>query len=100
MEQEALGLPRSTGVYISDVAPGGPAERAGIRAGDRTSSIPGVPAGGDLVIAVDGQPVLSFNDLIVYVTKNKNPGDVVVFTILRGNQQLELELTLDKRPSQ
>jgi 2-alkenal reductase len=100
MEQEALGLPRSTGVYISGVAPGGPAERAGLRAGSRTSSIPGVPAGGDLVIAVDGQPVLSFNDLIVYVTKYKNPGDVVVFTVLRGNEQLELELTLDKRPSQ
>jgi len=100
LEQEALGLSRSTGVYISDIAPGGPADRAGIRAGDQNSSIPGVPIGGDLVIAVDGQPVLDFNDLIVYITKNKNPGDTIMLTILRGNEQIELALTLDQRPSE
>ncbi|MBN1147724.1 MAG: trypsin-like peptidase domain-containing protein [Anaerolineales bacterium] len=100
LEQEALGLPRSTGVYVTDVEPGGPAELAGIRPGDQHSSIPGIPAGGDLIIAVDGRPVLDFNDLIVYVTKNKAPGDVVVLTVLRGDQQIEIELTLGKRPSQ
>jgi S1-C subfamily serine protease len=100
LAQEALGLSRSTGVYISDVAPGGPADRAGIRAGDRNSSIPGVPMGGDLIIAVDGQPVLDFNDLIVYITKNKDPGDTIMLTILRGNEQIELALTLDQRPSE
>jgi S1-C subfamily serine protease len=100
MDQEALGLSRSTGVYITDVAPGGPADRAGIRPGDRNSSIPGAPMGGDLIIAVDGQPVLDFNDLIVYITKNKNPGDTVMLTILRGNEQIELALTLDRRPSE
>jgi len=81
LEQEALRLPRSTGVYITQVAQGGPADRAGIRAG-----------------TVDGLPVLDFNDLIVYIVKNKNPGDTVVMTVLRGNEYLELELTLDARP--
>jgi S1-C subfamily serine protease len=100
LEQEALGLSRSTGVYISNIAPGGPADRAGIRAGDQNSSIPGVPMGGDLIIAVDGQPVLDFNDLIVYITKSKVPGDSIVLTVLRGEEQIELTLTLDKRPSE
>jgi S1-C subfamily serine protease len=56
--------------------------------------------GGDLIIAVDGQPVLDFNDLIVYITKNRDPGDTIMLTILRGNEQIELALTLDQRPSE
>ena len=99
LEQEALGLPQSTGVYITQVEPGGPAERAGIRAGDRNSTIPGVPAGGDLIIAVDGQTVLDFNDLIVYITKYKAPGDTISLTIIRGDEQIELDLTLAERPN-
>jgi 2-alkenal reductase len=98
LDQEALQLPRTTGVYITQVEPGGPADRAGIQAGTRNSRIPGVPAGGDLIIAVDGQPVFNFNDLIVYITKNKRPGDTIVLTILRGEDQIELTLTLDRRP--
>jgi 2-alkenal reductase len=97
LTQEVLGLPRSTGVYVTNVAPGSPADRAGIRAGSRDTNLPGVPAGGDLIIAIDGHEVLSFNDMIVYLTLFKRPGDLVVLTILRGGEELELEFTLDER---
>ena len=40
------------------------------------TNLPGVPAGGDLIIAIDGHEVLSFNDLIVYLTLFKSPGDL------------------------
>ncbi len=55
-------------------------------------------AGGDLVTAVDGRPVLEFNDLIGYVLENKLPGDKINLTILRDNQTKEVVLTLGKRP--
>lgn len=99
LDQEALGLPRSTGVYVTSVSRGGPADRAGVRGGNRTSGIPGIQAGGDLIIGIDGQPVLTFNDLIGYLVANKSPGDTVVLTILRDGEEINLELTLDKRPS-
>ena len=67
---------------------------------NRDSGISGLPAGGDLIIAVDGQPVLDFNDLIVYITKYKQPGDTVVLTVLRAENQVDFELTLDRRPVQ
>ena len=98
LTQEVLGLPRSTGVYVTDIAPNSPAARAGIRAGTVDTSLPDVPAGGDLIIAVDDHEVLSFNDLIVFITMNKKPGDKILLTVIRGNEQIDLELVLDKRP--
>ncbi len=99
LQQEALGLPRSTGVYVTSVSPGGPAEKAGVRGGTADSNITGLPKGGDLIIAIDGKPVVTFNDLIGYLVKQKKPGDTVVLTVLRDGKELQLSLTLDKRPS-
>jgi len=100
LEQEALGLPRSTGVYVTGVTDGGPAEKAGLRGGNQDTSIPGLQAGGDLIIAVDEQPVVTYNDLIGYLVKSKSPGDKINLTIIRDGKQMNVDLTLDKRPSE
>jgi S1-C subfamily serine protease len=97
-EINALNLPQQTGAYIVDVTSGGPGDQAGLHAGTTPTSIQGLNAGGDLVIAVDGRPVLTFNDLIGYVLTNKNPGDKITLTIYRDNQKKEVSLTLGKRP--
>lgn len=100
VEQGALGLPNARGVYLTEVVPGGPADQAGLRAGDQPTDISGLEAGGDLIIAVNGHPVMDFNDLITYIIKNKVPGDVIVLTIVRGDDQIDLELTLARRPAE
>ncbi|HPH95300.1 MAG TPA: trypsin-like peptidase domain-containing protein [Anaerolineaceae bacterium] len=96
--QEILGLPRSTGAYITDVVKGSPADKAGLRAGTRPLDQTDLKAGGDLIIAVDGRPVMVFGDMLSYMINNKGPGDVITVTILRGDQQLDLEVTLGERP--
>jgi S1-C subfamily serine protease len=98
IEQEALGLSTSNGVYITGVTPGTPADRAGLRAGTRDTSIIGLQAGGDLIVAIDNQPVRNFNDLISYLTKYKGPGDTVTLTVQRGDQEVQVDVVLDKRP--
>lgn len=98
LEMEALDLPQSTGAYITTVTSGGPAERAGLRAGSQPTDLALLNAGGDLIIAIDNQPVRTFGDLLAYLINYKNPGDKVVLTILRGDQKMDVELTLDKRP--
>ena len=98
LEQEALGLPRSTGAYITEVTPGGPADKAGLRGGYITTDFPNLVAGGDLIIAIDDHPVLTFSEMLSYLINNTNQGDTVKLTILRDNKELELELALDKRP--
>ena len=78
--------------------PGGPADKAGLKAGTQQTSIEGLLAGGDLVIAIDGRPVKTFDQLLSYLITHKAPGDTVVLTILRGEETLDITITLDKRP--
>jgi len=99
LEQEALRLPRANGVYITQISPDSPADKAGLIAGSSRTDIPGLFSGGDLIIAIDGTAVMSFSDFISYLLRNKSPGDSVVLTILREQKELEVKLTLDKRPS-
>jgi S1-C subfamily serine protease len=98
-EIEALGLNTYTGAYVLTVTPDGPADRAGIRAGNKPTSIPNLNAGGDLITAIDGQPVSNFDELLSYLITNKSPGDNVVLTVIRDGQMLDVTVTLDKRPS-
>ena len=93
---EALGLDRYTGAYITNVSPNSPAERAGVQ-GARTNSN-GVPVGGDLIIGIDGVEVLQFDALLKYLINNKSPGDSILLAILRDGKEIEIEMTLGKRP--
>ncbi|MDI6769525.1 MAG: trypsin-like peptidase domain-containing protein [Anaerolineales bacterium] len=95
---QELGLKQYTGAYVTSVTPGSPAEQAGVRAGTQATSVQYLKAGGDLIIAIDGHPIKHFDDLLRYLINNKSPGDTVVLTVLRGDQKVDLTLTLGKRP--
>jgi len=94
---EALGLTQFSGAYVTSVVAGGPAETAGIQAGTEPTSIEGLFAGGDLIVAIDGQEVTGFDDMISYLY-NKSPGDSVVLTVLRGAERVDVTITLGTRP--
>jgi S1-C subfamily serine protease len=97
-EIEALGLSTYQGAYVFEVVPGGPADQAGIRAGTTPTRLQGRNAGGDLIIAFDGRPVTSFDELLSYLTTTKSPGDTVVLTVLRDGEQMDFTVTLGARP--
>lgn len=94
----ALGLKQFTGTYVTDVAQGGPADQAGIKAGTTPTSMQNLLAGGDLIVAIDGRPVIQYDDLIAYLITQKSPGDKVVLTVLRGDQKVDVTVTLGARP--
>ncbi len=97
-EINALGLKQFTGTYVTDVAKGGPADLAGIRAGTTPTSFPNLFAGGDLIVAIDGHPVIQYDDMIAYLITQKSAGDKVVLSVVRDGQKLDLTVTLAKRP--
>ena len=98
-EIEALGLNTYTGAYVTQVTPGGPADQAGIRGGTQPTNLDSrLQAGGDVITAVDGQPIATFDQLLGYLTTNKSPGDTIVLTILREGQTMDVTVTLGTRP--
>ncbi|MER3545596.1 MAG: 2-alkenal reductase [Chloroflexota bacterium] len=96
--QRALGLPQSTGVYVTEVTPGGPADKAGIRAGTRNVGLGQLRAGGDLIIAIDGHEVRDFADLVGYLVSQTEVGQTVTLTIIRNGRQMDVQVTLGARP--
>ncbi|MEW6028153.1 MAG: trypsin-like peptidase domain-containing protein [Chloroflexota bacterium] len=94
---EALGLKTFTGAYVTSVTPGGPADAAGLKGGTEASSV-GIPAGGDMITAIDGRPIKTFDELLSYLVTNKAPGDTVVLTVMRGEETVEITITLGRRP--
>ncbi|HLF88487.1 MAG TPA: trypsin-like peptidase domain-containing protein [Anaerolineales bacterium] len=83
-DQEDLGLPQATGALVTLVVEGGPAEQGGVQVGD-------------LITHIDGREILVFGDLLSYLLGNKSPGDQVILTILRGNESIDLTITLGSR---
>jgi 2-alkenal reductase len=92
---EALDLPREGGFLIYEVAPGSPADRAGLR-GARRRVIVGnyeVYVGGDLIMAIDGKPITGPNDL-TRLLRRKRPGDTVELTIYRDGRTRKVKVEL------
>lgn len=100
---ELLELPvNHLGVYVADIVPGGPSEEAGLRGGTETvTSEDGFEyeSGGDIIIAVDGLPVMRFEDLVSFLVTKASPGQVIMLTVLRGDETLDVPVTLGERPS-
>ncbi|WP_374689644.1 S1C family serine protease [Promineifilum sp.] len=96
-QQQALGLPQLTGAYVIDVTAGGPADVAGLRAGGLSESAGPLP-GGDLITAVNGQPVATPDDLIGYLVFEASVGQTITLTVIRDGQPIEVPLTLGERP--
>jgi S1-C subfamily serine protease len=96
---QRFGLGATSGAWVQDVTGGGPSRDAGLRAGDgreRFQERAYVP-GGDVVVALDGQPVRREDDLSRLLVARR-PGDVVTLTVVRGHERRKLRVKLGERP--
>jgi len=80
-----LGLEKPLGFLITYVNSSSPAEEAGLQSGD-------------VVVGVDAQLVKKFIDFVVYIERNKHPGDWINLTIIRNGQENSISLKLGERP--
>lgn len=98
---EPLGLPVNHGVLIRSVLNNSPAAAAGLRGGSKTTTVRGieVTVGGDIIVAINGQPLRDMDALIAYLVENTAPGDTITLTIIRDNQTFDVKVTLKARPS-
>jgi serine protease Do len=80
-----LGVTAQTGEVIGAVAPGSPAQQAGLRPGD-------------VITAIAGQQIADESTL-PEVLSQRQPGDQITLTVARGGQQQDVQITLAQTPT-
>jgi S1-C subfamily serine protease len=99
---EAMGLaPDTRGALIISVAQNGPVGRAGLRGSQGVLTIAGqeVPYGGDIITAIQEEPITDMDDLITYLVEHARPGDQVTLNVIRSDGAREnVTVTLGVRP--
>ncbi|WP_019584779.1 S1C family serine protease [Deinococcus apachensis] len=99
-ERQSLKLP-ATGLLVQQVYPSSPAARAGLKGGNvsaaqgsgRQNSQDQIATGGDIITAVDGQPVSEGDDLRRAVI-DKKIGDTLRLTVQRDGQTRDVTVKL------
>ena len=92
-------LPTSQGLLIQEVQKGSAAAKAGIAAGATRVVVEGesYQIGGDILVAVDGQPVTTPSQLYTIVNRYK-PGDKIKLELYHGSKKKTLTVRLGQRP--
>jgi S1-C subfamily serine protease len=103
--QAGMDMAVDEGVLVLEVAQGGPADEAKIRGGNQAVQIGRyrVTLGGDIITAINGEPIADYQDLTVYLETQTRVGDTVSVTIIRADgvgdaQERTVQVTLAKRP--
>jgi S1-C subfamily serine protease len=95
-----LNLPVDHGALVQSVTPGGPADKAGIRAGDLSATLDNhaIQLGGDIITKIDNKEIRTRDDLEAAVV-NRKSGDRVKVTFYRAGKVKTVEVTLGERPN-
>jgi S1-C subfamily serine protease len=95
----ALDLPVREGIMVVEVSPGSPAQRAGIRGGDRAIQVGNMilRVGGDIITEIDNVKVHTFEELSDIIDA-KQSGDTVTLTLNRQGKLNAVEVRLRERP--
>jgi S1-C subfamily serine protease len=94
---EDLSLATDHGALIVSVTPDSPADKAGLRGG-RTETSQGIPAGGDVIVAIDGKEMRD-EDHVATTIASHQPGDEVEIEYYRGSDKETATVELTERPA-
>ena len=97
---QAMNTNVTYGWLIAQITSGGPADKAGLRAGTTHVQVEGtsVTIGGDIIIAFNGTRIRNSDDLSSYLEESTLPGQTISVAAVRNNETLTLTLTLGTRP--
>jgi len=97
---KALSLPAGEGVMIAQVAPNGPAARAGLRGSQRRVRVGNymMNVGGDIIQTLDGEKVATIDDLTAFLDERKKVGDEVRVDVIRDGKPHAVTVRLGELP--
>jgi S1-C subfamily serine protease len=100
---KALGLDlnQAKGFLVMNVDDGSPADKAGIKGGERVTTINGrlIELGGDVILKIDNQTVRKLDDILTYLEREKKVDDSVRLTLLRDGKLQAVDVVLAARPA-
>lgn len=99
---QAMNLPDNQhGALVVEVMPNSPAAQAGLLGSGRQIQFEGqqLPVGGDVITAIDGQPVNGIDDLVSYLAASTEVNQSVKLTVLRNGKTETVTATLAARPA-
>jgi len=99
--RQVMPVPTDTGILITETAPGAPADIAGIRGGRQRVRFGNIilPIGGDIITAINGEPIADTRDLNIYLETHTEVGQTVDVTVIRDGQTFTTQATLQARPT-
>ena len=88
------------GAAVQEVVPDSPASDAGLQGGGAQKDFTGIPfrPGGDLIVAIDGAPVQTAEDVVRAITEGLLPGQTTHLSIIRDGKRIEVTVKLGERP--
>jgi len=97
---KSLNLPVDRGLLVARLYRNSPAAREGLQ-GATDEVIIGnsrLYTGGDIISAIDGRPLATWEDLYAYLELETRVDQIVELTVWRGDQQLTLTVELAEEP--
>ena len=102
LRQAGADIPVDFGLMVIDVIPNSPADQGGIEASTEVLTVDQhrVPIGGDIIVALNNQPVRNMQELAVYLENETAVGDTISVSVMRGRAEKTIEVTLGQRPGE
>jgi S1-C subfamily serine protease len=102
LRRAGVTVPAEGGLLVTDVVPRGPANRAGVRGGQRVVRLGNVqlPVGGDVITSIDGTDVKDARDVNVLLETRARVGQTVTVGILRDSRPMNIDVVLGERPEE
>lgn len=99
---QVMGTSITYGVMIEKTVPGGPADRAGLKGGQRTVTIgqDRYQVGGDIIVSLNGVRIVNYDAFATSLEMYIAPGELVQVGIIRSGNYLTLPVSVGTRPSQ
>jgi len=88
------------GVLLENLAPGGPAQKAGLLSGSQQVTIEGQRylIGGDIIVSMNGTRIVNYDGLASYMEEHALPGNIIEVGILRAGSYHVIPVLVGARP--
>jgi len=100
LREVGMDVPVDEGLLLLEVAADSPAAAAGLRGGQQQVRLGRtiLLIGGDILTAIDGEPIATGRDLIRFLDTRTAVGQTIQVTVWRDGQEMTIPVTLDEQP--